>query len=77
MTPRQAKQFVNSISPSPGFILNLTRVELEDIVFNQTNTELEQFTGSNAKRLLNLLTIHPDEETQPLVDELNKLKGII
>jgi len=76
MTKREAKKFVDSLSETsgPGYILNLTRVQLENLVYDLTEIELEQFTGSNAKRLLSLLTIHPDEVTQPLVDELIKLK---
>ena len=74
MTPRQAKKVVASFTTAPGFILTLTRSELEDLVFDTIEVELESFTGSNANRLQQLLEQTPDELTAPIITQLQKIK---
>ena len=58
MTKRETRRFIESVSPSPGFILDLTKSELSDLVYDLTNIELEDYEQngtSNAKRLTTLL----------------------
>lgn len=59
MTEREIRNFINQVSPSPGYILNLTKVELSDLIFDLTGMELEQYEqngSSNAKRLATFLS---------------------
>lgn len=59
MTEREIRNFINQISPLPGYILNLTKVELSDLIFDLTGMELEQYEqngSSNAKRLATFLS---------------------
>ena len=59
MTEREIRSFINQVSPSPGYVLNLTKVELSDLIFDLTGMELEQYEqngSSNAKRLATFLS---------------------
>ena len=59
MTEREIRNFINQISPSPGYVLNLTKVELSDLIYDLTGMELEQYEqngSSNAKRLATFLS---------------------
>lgn len=59
MTEREIRNFINQVSPSPGYILNLTKVELSDLIHDLTGMELEQYEqngSSNAKRLATFLS---------------------
>lgn len=59
MTEREIRNFINKVSPSPGYILNLTKVELSDLIYDLTGMELEQYEqngSSNAKRLATFLS---------------------
>ena len=78
MSEREIRKFIEQVSPSPGYILNLTKTELSDLVYDLTGLELEQYEqngSSNAKRLANLLS-NVDELTSAKIQaELLKLKG--
>jgi hypothetical protein len=69
MTEREIRSFINQVSPSPGYILNLTKVELSDLIFDLTGMELEQYEqngSSNAKRLATFLS----KLDKPLADKV-------
>ena len=78
MSEREIRKFIEQVSPSPGYILNLTKTELSDLIYDLTGLELEQYEhngSSNAKRLANLLS-NVDELTSAKTQaELLKFKG--
>jgi len=41
MTTREIKKLYTEISPQPGFILDLTKAQLSDLVYDTTGLELE------------------------------------
>lgn len=68
MTEREIRKFIEQVSPSPGYILDFTKTELSDLIYDLTGLELEQYEqngSSNAKRLAHLLS---------KVDELTSTK---
>lgn len=77
MTKREIRNFISEVSPSPGYILELTKVQLADIVYDLTNKELEDYEqngASNAKRLATFLELVDPETAQKVATELRKLK---
>ena len=75
MTKREVRVFMNQISPNPGYVLNLTKAELSDLVYDTTNLELEEYQGpSSGKYLADLLAKEPEATTKPLVNALLNLK---
>lgn len=64
MTSRQVQNFLKEVSPSPGYILNYTKQQLSDLVYDTTGLELEDYEqngASNSKRLSTLLqSVEPD-----------------
>jgi len=75
MTKREVQTYINSISPSPGFILDLTKQQLSDLVYDSTGLEIENYEqngASNAKRLTTLLL--SVEDPTPIMDAINKYK---
>ena len=78
MTEREIRKFIEQVSPSPGYILNLTKTELSDLIYNLTGLELEQYEqngSSNAKRLAPLLSKVDELTSAKIQAELLKLKG--
>ena len=71
MTNREIKNLYTVISLIPGYILDLSRTELDDMVEEYTPYELSE-TGSNGIRLKALLQKHPQEEMEPLISALKK-----
>jgi len=78
MTKREIRTFINEVSPSPGYILDLSKIELADIVYDLTNKELEDYEHngtSNAKRLSTFLEEATESEVELIKAELITLKG--
>ena len=78
MTEREIRKFIEQISPSPGYILNLTKNELSDIIYNLTEMELEQYEqngSSNAKRLATFLSLVDKLTAAKVQTHLLQLKG--
>ena len=77
MTERETRKFIEQVSPSPGFILNLTKSELSDLVYDLTGLELEQYEqngSSNAKRLATLLSNIDELTSAKITTHLLRLK---
>ena len=70
MTPRQARKLVAQVEPSPGYILDYSRNELADLIDDQFNYDLDQFQGSNSKRLTALFETLPDDEALAIISYL-------
>ena len=78
MSEREIRKFIEQVSPSPGFILNLTKTELSDIIYDLTGLELEQYEqngSSNAKRLATLLSKVDELTSAKITTHLLNLKG--
>ena len=78
MTEREIRKFIEQVSPSPGYILNLTKTELSDLIYDLTGLELEQYEqngSSNAKRLANLLSKVDELTSEKITTHLLNLKG--
>ena len=74
MTNKKIKELYKIISPSPGYILDLSRTELEDLVEETTPYELSEH-GSNGNRLKELLVKHSEKEMYELVTKLLNKAG--
>ena len=78
MTEREIRKFIEQVSPSPGYILNLTKPELSDLIYDLTGLELEQYEqngSSNAKRLATLLSKVDELTSAKITTHLLNLKG--
>ena len=69
LTHKQIKAYMAEFSSSPGYVLNLTRAEFEDLV-DDLNIDMSQLTGSNGKRLKHLLQTCTDEQVESLIAAL-------
>ena len=78
MTEREIRKFIEQVSPSPGYILNLSKTELSDLIYDLTGLELEQYEqngSSNAKRLAHLLSKVDELTSNKITTHLLNLKG--
>ena len=78
MTEREIRKFIEQVSPSPGYVLNLTKTELSDLVYDLTGLELEQYEqngSSNAKRLATLLSKVDELTSAKITTHLLNIKG--
>ena len=73
MTKQQAKRVISPFVSSPGFILNLSRNDLENLMYEHTGTDLGDF-GSNEKRLMTWLETASDGHAETIIKQLNQLK---
>ena len=62
---------MTEFSPSPGYVLNLTRVQFEDLV-DDLDIDM-QSTESNGKRLKHLLETCTDRQVESLVAVLRAI----
>lgn len=77
MTEREIRKFIEQVSPSPGYILDLTKPQLSDLIYDLTGMELEQYEqngSSNAKRLATFLSKVDSQMSLKVTAELLKLK---
>ena len=73
LTNRQIKAFLEEFSPSPGYILNLTRAEFEELVDETIDVDIEDMPTSNGKRFKYLLKTCTDEQVEQLVTALRAI----
>ena len=70
LTHKQIKAYMVEFSPNPGYVLNLTRAEFEDLVDSAIDVDISDVRESNAKRLKHLLQTCTDEQVESLVAAL-------
>ena len=78
MSEREIRKFMEQVSPSPGFILTLSKTELSDIIYDLTGLELEQYEqngSSHAKRLATLLSNTDELTSAKITTHLLYIKG--
>ena len=51
----------------PGYVLNLTRAQFEDLVDDTIDVDISDISESNGKRLKHLLKTCTDEQVEALV----------
>lgn len=77
MTSREIRKFMEEIQPSPGYVLDLGKNELADLVYDLTGLELEDYEQngiSNGKRLVTFLSSASEEQQAVVVAKLRELK---
>ena len=67
MTNKQIRELLTELSPQPGYILNLSRRQLEEIVEDVLDIDISEQPESNANRLKTLLKSLTDEQCNQLI----------
>lgn len=67
MTNKQIRELFTELSPQPGYVLNLSRKQLEEIVEDVLDIDISEQPESNANRLKTLLKSLSDEQCNQLI----------
>jgi len=70
LTNKQIRELMTEFSPSPGFVLKLTRAEFEELVEDATDIDISERPESNGKRLKFILKEAFDEQVNALITAL-------
>ena len=70
LTNKQIRELMSEFSPSPGFVLKLTRAKFEELVDDAIGIDVSKQLGSNGARLKHLFTTLPDSQVNDLVAAL-------
>lgn len=73
LTSKQIKAHLAEFCPQPGYILNLTRAQFEDLVDDTIDIDISDMSESNGKRLKHLLKTCTDEQVEALVVALRAI----
>ena len=73
LTNKQIRELMSEFSPSPGYILNLSRIEFEELVEDETGIDISEDYDSNGKRLKALLKSCSDVQANSLIAALRAL----
>ena len=73
LTHKQIKSYMAEFSSSPGYVLNLTRAEFEDLI-DDLDIDMPS-TESNGKRLKYLLETCTDEQVESLIEALRTMSA--
>lgn len=73
LTPKEKRALLTEFSPSPGYVLKLSRVQFEELVDDSIGIDISADSSSNGKRLKELLNSCTDEQVTAL---LNALRAI-
>ena len=73
LTNKQIRELMSEFSPNPGFVLNLTRTQFEDLVEDTIDLDISQQSESNGNRLKSLLKSCTDEQVDSLIAALRAL----
>lgn len=75
LTSKQIKSYMAEFSPNPGYVLNLTRAEFEELVDETIDVDISHMSESNGKRLKYLLQTCTDEQVEALIAALRALSA--
>ena len=67
MNNKQIRELFVGLSPKPGYVLNLTRKQFEEIVEDVLDIDISEQPESNANRLKTLLKSLPDDQCNELI----------
>lgn len=73
LTKKQRRDFLAEFSPSPGYILKLSRAQFEDLVEDAAGVDIEDLEGSNGARFQHLLKTLTDEQIDNLITALRNI----
>lgn len=61
---------MSEFSPSPGFVLKLSRKQFEELVEDTIDQDISEMEGSNGNRLKQLLKLGTDDQVNSLIAAL-------
>ena len=64
---------MSEFSPSPGYVLKLSRTQFEELVEDTIDLDISEMEGSNGKRLKSLLKSCDDAQVDSLIAALRAL----
>ena len=64
---------MSEFSPSPGFVLKLSRKQFEELVEDAINQDISELKGSNGNRLKQLLKLGTDDQVNSLIAALREV----
>ena len=67
LTNKQIRELMSEFSPNPGFVLNLTRTQFEELVEDVLDIDISEQPESNANRLKTLLKLLSDDQCNQLI----------
>ena len=72
-TNKQIRDLLKEFSPTPGYVLKLTRAQFEELVEDAIDIDISEQPESNGKRLKNLLKSITDDQVGALVGALRTI----
>lgn len=73
LTSKDKRKLIKEFSPSPGFVLKLSRAKFEELVDDTINIDLSTNGASNGARFKELLDNCTDEEITALLAALRAI----
>ena len=70
LTNKQIRELMSEFSPSPGFVLKLSRKQFEELVEDAIDQDISEMEGSNGNRLKQLLKLGTDDQVNSLIAAL-------
>ena len=61
---------MSEFSPSPGYVLKLSRKQFEELVEDTIDQDISEMEGSNGNRLKQLLKLGTDDQVNSLIAAL-------
>lgn len=73
MNNKDIRKLLAEFSHKPGYILNLSRRQFEELVEDTLDIDISEQTESNANRFKALLTAHSADEVEDLLTALRAI----
>lgn len=73
LTNKQIREHLAEFSSQPGYVLNLSRRQFEELVEDTIDVDISEQTESNANRLKSLLKSSTDDQVNALLVALRAL----
>ena len=73
MNNKDIRKLLAEFSFKPGYILNLSRRQFEELVEDTLDIDISEQTESNANRFKQLLTTHSADEVEDLLTALRAI----
>ena len=73
MNNKDIRKLLAEFSAKPGYILNLSRRQFEELVEDTLDIDISEQTESNANRFKALLTAHSADEVEDLLTALRAI----
>ena len=73
LTNKQIRELMSEFSPSPGYVLKLSRAQFEELVEDTIDFDISEMEGSNGNRLKSLLKSCDDAQVDSLIAALRAL----